>query len=254
MCSRNFCIGGTPGAGKVLTSDANGVASWQTSSGGGGTGNLDGSGIAGYLSKWTTATSLAISTLYESVSKIGINTTSPTATLFVQASSTSNSDVFTAASSSGSSLFTVGPNGSTTISSLIAGPVRSTSAGQLYNGLISATSEIAGILPISNGGTGIYNVPGDDQILVGNGTAYQLQTLPSCNASTEKIIYSTSTNSFACGTDAGAGGGITSLNGLTAAGQTFSASSDSNLQLTITSSGSVHTFTSAWSVTILISG
>ena len=38
--------GGTPGAGKVLTSDANGVASWQTASNAGGTGAVSGSTVA----------------------------------------------------------------------------------------------------------------------------------------------------------------------------------------------------------------
>jgi len=43
-----------------------------------------------------------------------------------------------------------------------------------------------------------------------------------------------------------AGGGITSLAGLTASSQTFATSSDTNIGLTIVSSGSSHTFTSSW--------
>lgn len=46
---------GTQGVGKVLTSDANGLASWQTPTGGGG---ITGSGAAGNLTFWTGTTTL----------------------------------------------------------------------------------------------------------------------------------------------------------------------------------------------------
>jgi len=48
----------------------------------------------------------------------------------------------------------------------------------------------------------------------------------------------------------GAGSGITSLNGLTGASQTFSNSNDVNVTLGINSVGTVHTFTMGWSGTL----
>jgi len=44
----------------------------------------------------------------------------------------------------------------------------------------------------------------------------------------------------------GAGGGITSLNGLTNPTQTFATSSDTNIGITVNSAGSTHTFTPTW--------
>jgi hypothetical protein len=48
----------------------------------------------------------------------------------------------------------------------------------------------------------------------------------------------------------GAGSGITSLNGLTGASQTFSSSNDVNVTMGINSVGTVHTFTMGWSGTL----
>jgi hypothetical protein len=56
-----------------------------------------------------------------------------------------------------------------------------------------------------------------------------------------------------CGTDAGAGGGISFLNGLNAATQTFATSSDTNITLSIVSSGSTHTFNPGWTGTLAAS-
>jgi hypothetical protein len=63
--------GGTPGTGKVLTSDATGLASWQPVSG------LLSGGTANYLPKWSSANSLSsTSSLYDN-GNVGINTTNP---------------------------------------------------------------------------------------------------------------------------------------------------------------------------------
>lgn len=62
--------GGTPGAGKVLTSDAAGLASWQTASGG-----LGGSGTANYVSKFTAASTLGNSIIYDNGTNVGIGST-----------------------------------------------------------------------------------------------------------------------------------------------------------------------------------
>lgn len=68
--------GGTPGAGKVLTSDADGLASWQTAGGG-----IDGSGTASYVGKFTDGNTLGNSLIYDNGTNIGIGSTSPAAKL-----------------------------------------------------------------------------------------------------------------------------------------------------------------------------
>ncbi len=59
--------GGTPGTGKVLTSDATGLASWTTSTGG-----MGGSGTVGYIPKFTAGTTLGDSIISESGTTITI--------------------------------------------------------------------------------------------------------------------------------------------------------------------------------------
>lgn len=62
--------GGSPGSGKVLTSDANGLATWQTPSGGGGGGG-----------EWSTATGGIYNT---NLTNVGIGTNQPYAKLHVE--------------------------------------------------------------------------------------------------------------------------------------------------------------------------
>jgi hypothetical protein len=76
--------GGTPGAGKVLTSDAAGLATWQTPAGGGGGGTVTGSGSAGYISKFSSASAIANSNIYDDGTNIGIGTPGPVAKLDVR--------------------------------------------------------------------------------------------------------------------------------------------------------------------------
>ncbi|MBP9867104.1 MAG: hypothetical protein KBC41_03460 [Candidatus Pacebacteria bacterium] len=66
--------------------------------------------------------------------------------------------------------------------------------------------------------------------------------LNSCNTVGDKLIWNNGT--FSCGVDAGAGGGITNLNGSIIAGQTFTTTSTSGLNLSITTATTtgVHTF------------
>lgn len=62
--------GGSPGVGKVLTSDANGLASWSTLNG------LSG-GTTNYLPKWSSSTTLSTNSLiYDDGNAIGIGTNS----------------------------------------------------------------------------------------------------------------------------------------------------------------------------------
>ncbi len=69
---------GTQGVGKVLTSDASGLATWQPAAGG-----ITGSGTANYIPKWTGANSLSsTSSIYEDGSgNVGIGTAAPTGKL-----------------------------------------------------------------------------------------------------------------------------------------------------------------------------
>ena len=64
--------GGSPGDGKVLTSDADGVGSWQEISAG-----IDGSGTENYISKWTATSGLQDSDIFEDATGVGIGTSSP---------------------------------------------------------------------------------------------------------------------------------------------------------------------------------
>ena len=64
--------GGTPGAGKVLTSDASGLGSWQTPSTG-----LNGSGVTNYVSKFTGASTLGNSIIFDNGTNVGIGTAGP---------------------------------------------------------------------------------------------------------------------------------------------------------------------------------
>jgi len=65
--------GGTPGAGKVLTSDATGLAAWQTPTGGGG--SL--SGTTNYVTKFTSPTTGGNSQLFDNGTRVGIGTITP---------------------------------------------------------------------------------------------------------------------------------------------------------------------------------
>jgi hypothetical protein len=89
--------GGAPGAGKVLTSDASGLATWQTPAAGG----VGGSGTANYLPLWTAGTTLGNSVVYQSGSNIGIGDITPAATFTV-----GNGDKFQVAGTDGDVTFT----------------------------------------------------------------------------------------------------------------------------------------------------
>jgi hypothetical protein len=73
---------------------------------------LSGSGTAGYLVKYTGSTTSAVSLLYDNGTSLSINSSSPTALLTVQGSSSlPTTPIFTVSSSSNASLFTVLPSG-----------------------------------------------------------------------------------------------------------------------------------------------
>ena len=75
-------------------------------------------------------------------------------------------------------------------------------------GGISAAAVISGTLGLTRGGTG-QGTWAANEVLVGTGTnTGALKTLPSCsNATTSKLLYDNSTQTFSCGTDQTSGGG-----------------------------------------------
>lgn len=116
----------------------------------------------------------------------------------------------------------------------------------------SASDLNSGTAAAARGGTGL-GAPADDQLIVGNGTGFDFKTLPSCsNGTTDKLLYNSTTNTITCGADqtTGGGSGITSLNTLTGTTQTFSKTDDTNVTLTITSTGTDHNFALGWTGTL----
>lgn len=79
---------------------------------------------------------------------------------------------------------------------------------QLATGAVDLTSsDVTGTLPIANGGTNNTTAT-DDAVLVGNGTTFELKTLPSCNdVSGQHLNYNAASNTWSCGTSGGSGGG-----------------------------------------------
>ena len=163
---------------------------------------------------------------------VGIGTTSPGQKLSVAGDILGNRIIgsyFTATSSTASSTFQNVSVNQLAIGSL-SGVLKAV-GGFVTSGTVNLASEVAGILGISNGGTGTSTAPSYGKILVGNS-----------NSSYD--YYATSTLGL-----------VTSLgaqysNQQFGSTQTFATSSDLNLGLTITSSGNTHTFTPTWSGTL----
>ncbi|MCD6532353.1 hypothetical protein J7K99_07915 [bacterium] len=106
--------GGSPGASKVLVSDANGVGTWQTLSSING---VTGSGTANRLAKWTGTNTIGNSQIYDNGTNVGIGTTSPSYKLDVRNSGTGATAYFENASSNGTVLLlkATGDNSTLTI-------------------------------------------------------------------------------------------------------------------------------------------
>lgn len=96
-------------------------------------------------------------------------------------------------------------------------------------GHVHTTAGVSGTIAIAKGGLNTSTVPADDRILVGDGTNYVFATIPDCgNASTSKIIYTTSTNSFSCVADVDTDTGGTLLISRNATTTNFNNSSAAN--------------------------
>lgn len=69
-------------------------------------------------------------------------------------------------------------SGTITFSSLTPNSILKTNASsQLSTGLIALASEVSGVLAVTNGGTGLSTIPSNGQLLIGNGSVYQLANL-----------------------------------------------------------------------------
>ena len=75
-------------------------------------------------------------------------------------------------------------------------------AGNPSFGAVSLTADVANTLPMGNGGTDISSAA-DDTLLVSSGSAWQAKSVPNCtDTSGQHLNYTTSSNSFSCGTTA----------------------------------------------------
>ncbi|KKL90639.1 hypothetical protein LCGC14_1902720, partial [marine sediment metagenome] len=101
--------------------------------------------------------------------------------------------------------------------------------------LANATATSLGLtnpLGTAFGGLATTSLPIDNQMLVSNGSIYAFSTIPACNTSTEKLIFATTTKTWSCQTDAGAGGGITDWAGLSDTDIKVFTEDDTNVTLT----------------------
>ena len=101
--------GGSPGAGKILTSDAGGLAAWQTPASGG----IYGSGTTNYIPKFTSVSTLGNSLIFDNGTNVGIGTTAPGAKLDVSGDVQSSSKVTSPQYCIGTNCIMAWPNGVT---------------------------------------------------------------------------------------------------------------------------------------------
>lgn len=117
----------------------------------------------------------------------------------------------------------------------------------------AAADIVSGVLTLARGGLGALPGAADQLFLSTAANTAGWSAVGDCsNATTSKLLYSSTTHGFSCGTDqTGAGGsGIVTLDTLTATTQTFSKTNDTNVTLTLTPSGSDHNFALGWQGTL----
>lgn len=72
-------------------------------------------------------------------------------------------------------------------------------------GTVNLVTGVTGTLPVANGGTG-QTLATDDSILVGNGTGFDLKSVPNCpDTGGNHLNYTASTNALECGTTVATG-------------------------------------------------
>jgi hypothetical protein len=117
---------------------------------------------------------------------------------------------------------TINTSGNATFGGTVAATSFSGAGGSLTG--LSGTNISTGTVGVTVGGTA-QTAWAANEVLVGTGVnTVTRSAIPSCsNATTSKLLYNNSTQAFTCGTDqtSGSGTGITDLNGLTGAAQTF---------------------------------
>ena len=134
-----------------------------------------------------------------------------------------------------------------------AGFLKSTgAAAPAWSAINLAASADVGtsILPVANGGTGLA-ATADDAVFVGDSaSAVTARTLPTCSgATTDKLLYNISTNSFSCGTDQ-TGGGSTMTTVTTKNASGLGTGANAAVAMTSLTARKVALFTIPYSITV----
>lgn len=123
-------------------------------------------------------------------------------------------------------------------SSVVSGDYLELTGGTLTGALTGTDATFSGALVAATGAFDEVTVTGSTTL---NGVEY---LFPSADGASSTVLTTDGAGGL---TWVAASGGITSINGLSDAVQTFATSSDTNIGLTITSAAGTHTFTTAWS-------
>lgn len=217
---------GTQGAGKVLTSDANGLASWQTPTGGGG---ITGTGAAGNLTFWTGTTTLGTNTnLFwnNTNTRLGIGTATPANK--VDISGAGGLRVSTTNPGSGTADWIAGNYGATTGDRVVMGNLNGRATIGGHNNALTAWAPL--ILNQDGGNVGIgTNAPGARLHIKETGNSIPTEILESASTiGTWLSIGNTSTGGrwyslIATGSGNGQGAGKLLISSNNSAGQTRAA-------------------------------
>lgn len=96
------------------------------------------------------------------------------------------------------------PNGGSGVGTL-TGVLHGNGTGVFTASNVVLTTEVTGILPVANGGTNL-SASADDNIMIGNGTTWQTKAVPTCtDTAGNHLNYDASTNTVSCGTSAPGG-------------------------------------------------